>query len=84
MWAGNKLRERLVWDDITLDHEWAGLIHKAARQYVEGGGRGLSMVTIVEVIKEACSKIKGFLKKAIFLAPAHETVCFCKAPDPRE
>lgn len=32
------LRERLAWDDITLDLAWAGLIEEAARRYVEGGG----------------------------------------------
>ena len=36
MWVRNKLRERFAWDDITLDHEWAGLIEEVARRYVEG------------------------------------------------
>ena len=34
----NKLRERFVWDDVTLDQAWVGLIEDAARRYVEGGG----------------------------------------------
>ena len=33
IWVRNKLRERFVWDDVTLDQEWAGLIEQAARRY---------------------------------------------------
>ena len=38
IWVRNELRERFDSDDVTLHQAWDGLIHEAARRYVEGAG----------------------------------------------